>query len=71
MILTIKYTVNKEARTANSTYPKGGVFCSAGNFLINASSLPQINFSTKTPHLLIAPILYPLPLLSAKTTISN
>jgi hypothetical protein len=44
----------KEARTANSTYPKGGVSCSKDSFVVKQSLVLRINPSrrmVKIPHL--------------------
>jgi len=43
-----------EARTDNSTYPKGGVSCSKDNFVVNGSSVFQIKFCGKSPALRVA-----------------
>jgi len=45
---------NKEARTANSTYPKGGVSCSKNSFVGNGSLVFQIKFCGKSPALRVA-----------------
>jgi len=45
---------NKEARTANSTYPKGGVSCSKDSFVVNESFVFQIKFCCKSPALRVA-----------------
>ena len=47
-------TIEKEARTHNSTYPKGGVSCSKGSFVVNGSSVFQIKVCGKSPALLVA-----------------
>ena len=39
----------KEARTANSTYPKGGVSCSKDSFVVNQTLVFQIKFCGKSP----------------------
>jgi len=44
----------EEHRTDNSTYPKGGVLCSKDNFVVNGSSVFQINFCGKSPALRVA-----------------
>jgi hypothetical protein len=51
----------KEARTANSTYPKGGVSCSkdsfpakAGQVVVNQTLVFQIKFCGKSPALRVA-----------------
>jgi hypothetical protein len=41
-------------RTANSTYPKGGVSCSKDSFVVNGSSVFQIKFCGKSPALRVA-----------------
>jgi hypothetical protein len=47
-------TTKREARTANSTYPKGGVSCSKESFVINESLVFQIKFCGKSPALRVA-----------------
>ncbi len=42
---------NKEARTANSTYPKGEVLCFADSFVVAESSVHRMKFSGKNPAL--------------------
>jgi len=44
----------KEARTANSTYPKGGVSCSADTFVQAESSVLRMKFSGENPALRVA-----------------
>jgi hypothetical protein len=44
----------KEARTANSTYPKGGVSCSKDSFVVNQTLVFQIKFCGKSPALRVA-----------------
>ena len=44
----------KEARTANSTYPKGGVSCFADSFVVAESSVLRMKFSGKNPALRVA-----------------
>jgi len=41
-------------RTANSTYPKGGVSCSADTFVVNQTLVLRINICGKNRQLLIA-----------------
>ena len=41
-------------RTANSTYPKGGVSCSKASFVVNGSSVLRLKFCGKIPALLVA-----------------
>jgi hypothetical protein len=55
--------IEKEARTANSTYPKGGVSCSKDSFVVNGSLVFQIKFCGKSPALRVAAARY-VPLLS-------
>jgi len=43
-----------KARTANSTYPKGGVLCSKDSFVVNGSLVFQIKFCGKSPALRVA-----------------
>jgi hypothetical protein len=47
-------TINKENRTANSTYPKGGVSCSKESFVVNGTLVFQIKFCGKSPALRVA-----------------
>jgi hypothetical protein len=47
-------TDRKESRTANSTYPKGGVSCSKDNFMVNQTLVFQIKFCGKSPALRVA-----------------
>jgi hypothetical protein len=44
----------KEARTDNSTYPKGGVSCSKDSFVVNQTLVFQIKFCGKSPALRVA-----------------
>jgi len=44
----------KEARTANSTYPKGGVSCSKDSFVVNQILVFQIKFCGKSPAIRVA-----------------
>jgi len=44
----------KEARTGNSTYPKGGVLYSADSFVVAESSVLRMKFSGKSPALRVA-----------------
>jgi len=44
----------KESRTANSTYPKGGVSCFKDSFVGNESLVFQIKFCGKSPALRVA-----------------
>ena len=44
----------QEARTANSTYPKGGVSCSKDSFVVNQTLVFQIKFCGKSPALRVA-----------------
>ena len=46
--------VKREARAANSTYPKGGFSCSKDSFVVNGSSVFQINFYGKNPAFRVA-----------------
>ena len=52
--MTTKRTNEKEWRRHNSTYPKGGVSCSADTFVPAESSRLRINFSGNLPALRIA-----------------
>ena len=49
-------TTEKEARTANSTYPKGGVSCSADTFVQAESSVLRMKFCGKSPALRVAAV---------------
>ena len=42
---------NQEARTANSTYPKGGVLFFKDSFVVNETLVFQIKFCGKSPAL--------------------
>jgi len=44
----------KEARTGNSTYPKGGVSCFADTFVQAESSVLRMKFCGKSPALRVA-----------------
>jgi len=44
----------KRLATANSTYPKGGVSCSADTFVQAGSSVLRMKFSGKNPALRVA-----------------
>jgi len=44
----------EEERTANSTYPKGGVLCSANTFVQAESSVLRMKFCGKDPALRVA-----------------
>ncbi len=44
----------KKQRTANSTYPKGGVSCSKDSFVINQTLVFQIKFCGENPALRVA-----------------
>ena len=44
----------EKQRTANSTYPKGGVSCSKDSFVVNESLVFQIKFCGKNPALRVA-----------------
>jgi hypothetical protein len=46
--------VDREARTANSTYPKGGVSCSKDSFVVNQTFVLQMKFCGKSPALRVA-----------------
>ncbi len=49
-----KIDVEKEARTANSSYTQVGVSCSYESEVLNPSSLLLMKFSAKNPHLRVA-----------------
>jgi len=50
----IDKNANIKARTANSTYPKGGVSCSKDSFVVNQTLVFQIKFCGKSPALRVA-----------------
>ena len=49
-----KPTDEKEHRSDNSTYPKGGVSCSKDSFVVNQTLVFQIKFCGKNPALRVA-----------------
>ncbi|PSL03404.1 hypothetical protein CLV48_107122 [Cecembia rubra] len=49
MILTIKYTENKEARTANTGFASGGVTCKLGVLCFYSSSVLADSFVLRNP----------------------
>jgi len=49
MTLCIYPKRNQKARTANSTYPKGGASCSKDSFVVNQTLVFQIKFCGKSP----------------------
>ncbi len=55
---TVQYseqtTYRQEGRTANSTYPKGGVSCSKDSFVVNGTLVFHIKFCCKSPALRVA-----------------
>jgi len=51
MVNQIVEIETKKARTANSTYPKGGVSCSKDSLVVNGSLVFQIKFCGKSPAL--------------------
>jgi len=44
-----KHADKKEQRTANSTYPKGGVSCSKDSFVVNKSLVFKSSLVVKIP----------------------
>jgi hypothetical protein len=54
-------TTEKKQRTANSTYPKGGVSCSKASFVVNQTLVFQIKFCGKSPALRVAANRYRQP----------
>ena len=44
-------TLEKEARTGNSTYPKGGVSCSKDSFVVTGTLVLLINICGANRHL--------------------
>ena len=46
--------MDKESRTHNSTYPKGGISCFKDSFVVNQTLVFQIKFCSKSPALLVA-----------------
>ena len=60
-IKTIQYkkyltdsTMNKEQRPANSTYPKGGVWCTKDTFVVIGTLVLLINICGESPALRVA-----------------
>ena len=51
---TEKPADEKEHRSDNSTYPKGGVSCSKDSFVVNQTLVFQIKFCGKSPALRVA-----------------
>jgi hypothetical protein len=51
IIATLKQlnALNKDARTHNSTYPKGGVSCSKDSFVVTGSSVLRMNICAEKP----------------------
>mgnify|MGYP005852193985 CR=1 FL=1 len=47
-------TLKEEQRPGNSTYPKGGVSCSADSSAVTESSVLRMKFSGKNPALRVA-----------------
>jgi hypothetical protein len=47
-------TIEIVITATNSTYPKGGVSCSADSFVVAESSVLRINFSGNLPALRVA-----------------
>jgi hypothetical protein len=52
--LTREIKIRKE-RTNNSSYPKGGVWCSKDSFVVNGTLVFQIKFCGKSPATLPSP----------------
>ena len=50
----MKLTPSIECRTANSTYPKGGVSCSKDSFVVAESLVLRMNICGKSPALRVA-----------------
>jgi len=48
------YRMDIKQRTANSTYPKGGISCSKDSFVVNQTLVFQIKFCGKSPALRVA-----------------
>ena len=46
--------VTEKTPAGNSTYPKGGVSCSADSFVVAKSSVLRMKFSGKNPALRVA-----------------
>jgi len=46
--------VTEKTPAGNSTYPKGGVSCSADSFVVAESSVLRMKFSGKNPALRVA-----------------
>jgi len=49
-----KKLCGKNKTAANSTYPKGGVFCFANTFVVAESSVLRMKFCGKNPALRVA-----------------
>jgi hypothetical protein len=54
MDFRMRNLTKEEARTGNSTYPKGGVSCSKDSFVVNKKLVFQIKFCGKSPALRVA-----------------
>jgi len=52
--LEVEDYLGKRTTAANSTYPKGGVSCSADTFVQAESSVLRMKFSGKNPALRVA-----------------
>ncbi|MBK7852248.1 MAG: hypothetical protein IPJ66_14265 [Bacteroidetes bacterium] len=61
------HSFQTEARTGNSTYPKGWVSCSKDSFVINKTLVFQMKFCVKSPALRVAAKRY-LPFLGDPQT---
>jgi hypothetical protein len=53
--------VTEKTPAGNSTYPKGGVSCSADSFVVAESSVLRMKFSGKNPALRVAANRYQKP----------
>jgi hypothetical protein len=53
-LITTKNKMKKESRTANSTYPKGGVLCTKDRFVVNETFVLLINICGESPALRVA-----------------
>jgi hypothetical protein len=54
LYITDRKLMTEEARTHNSTYPKGGVSCFADSFVVAENSVFRMKFCGKNPALRVA-----------------
>ncbi|MDI1235397.1 MAG: hypothetical protein PSX81_14040 [bacterium] len=60
-------TKRRNSPAHNSTYPKGGVSCSADTFVVTESAVLRIKFSGKNPALRVAAKRYLQPVWTVLT----